>query len=358
MYERRLRPLFFRLEPEQAHGVTLGLLTVGGPVGGLLLRAVYGFKHPALTTHAFGLTFNNPVGLAAGYDKNGQAVSGLAGLGFGHLELGTVTVQPQVGNPQPRIFRLPENQALINRMGFPNGGLNRLLRRIPRTARLPLGVNIGKGKDTPLGQAYLDYVQLLMAVYDRADYIAINISSPNTLNLRQLQAKHFLNDLIGRIMEARDRQAKSYSVQRPVLVKIAPDLTWAEIDDVLAVCQQHAVDGVIATNTTIMRPGINGPYRREAGGLSGAPLRAHSTEVVRYIYQRMGPKLPIVGVGGVDSAEAALEKIRAGAVLVQLYTGMIYRGPGLVQEINRGLAAVCEREGVRRIGDLVGVAAS
>jgi dihydroorotate dehydrogenase len=344
MYQA-LRPLIFRFDPERAHHITLKLLAL--PVAPLL-KVWFGYDDPHLSVEAFGLTFRNPVGLAAGYDKNGAALRGLAALGFGHLEAGTVTRRMQAGNPLPRVFRLGADQALINRMGFPNDGAESLTRRNLTGLPCRLGINIGKSKETPLEQAADDYGALLKQVAAQADYVAVNVSSPNTPGLRQLQTKSFVNDLLQQIMEVK----RNLPAPKPVLVKIAPDLSWAELDDILDAIVTQKMDGVIATNTTLSREGLQtpSPLKDETGGLSGQPVRTRSTEMIRYIYRHTEGKLPIVGVGGIDGAAAALEKIKAGATLVQVYTGMIYAGPGLVKAINKGLV----ESGVKSLAELVG----
>ncbi len=375
---RLIRPAIFKLDPERAHHITLRLLSL--PIAPVL-SALFGFSDPRLAVAAFGLNFRNPVGLAAGYDKNGIALRGLAALGFGHIEAGTVTRNPQPGNPRPRIFRLTDDQALVNRMGFPNDGVNTILhtnslRQSAKSAdRTLIGINIGKSKGTPLERAADDYCALLTHVAPQADYVAINVSSPNTPGLRQLQTKTFVADLLKQIADTRSTLSgtarPSTSPQRgfaqdarrvvegsrhiPILIKIAPDLSWPELDDILDAVTANGLDGIIATNTTLSRDGLRAPQplRGETGGLSGQPLRARSTEIIRYIYRRTEGRLPIIGVGGVNSAEAALEKIRAGATLVQVYTGLIYEGPGLAREINRGLLAA----EAQRISELTGTAA-
>jgi dihydroorotate dehydrogenase len=346
-----IRPVLFKLDPEQAHHIILRLLHL--PIAPLL-SILFNYSNPRLAVSAFGLTFANPVGLAAGYDKNGSALRGLAALGFGHLEVGTVTRQRQPGNPRPRLFRLPEDQALINRMGFPNDGAQKLMdRRAWSGLASRVGINIGKSKDTLLEQAAEDYCALLRQVAPRADYIAINVSSPNTPGLRQLQTKTFLADLLSQIAAARKQisNLKSQNPKPPVLIKIAPDLSNPELDDILDATLAHGFDGVIATNTTLSRVGLRSAARAEVGGLSGQPARHRSTEMIRYIYKHTGGQLPIIGVGGINSAAAALEKIRAGATLIQIYTGLVYEGPGLVKAINRGLAA----SGARDLKELVGI---
>jgi dihydroorotate dehydrogenase len=337
-----IRSILFRFDPEWVHALVLGLIKWAGvfPPTSALLRAAFDVDDSSLQVEAFGVKFNNPIGLAAGYDKNGVAVPGLSALGFGHIEVGTVTRQKQIGNPRPRVHRVPEAQALVNSMGFPNDGAYAL--RLPfartgdyrRQGGARIGINIGKSKDTPVEAAADDYCALLRLVYRQADYVALNVSSPNTLNLRQLQARAAIEDLLKAVASVRD----GLSPRVPLLVKIAPDLTETEVDDVLGAISLAGIDGIIATNTTVAREGMPAKYRELKGGLSGAPLRARSTEVVRYIAQRTSGRLPIIGVGGVASAEDAAEKLDAGASLVQLYTGLVYGGPGLVRRINRALS--------------------
>ena len=356
---RLIRPVLFRLDAERAHDLTLLALRVLGHSGPLLrlFNLLYALDDPRLSVNAFGLTFRNPVGLAAGYDKNALALRGLSALGFGHVEVGTVTLQPQVGNPRPRIHRVPAAHALINSMGFPNAGVDRLLAQVPPlpNRRLPasirLGINIGKGKDTPLERSNQDYCTLLQRVYRSADYVTVNISSPNTLGLRQLQARAAIESLLQAIVRVRS----SFTRRVPVLVKIAPDLSAGELDDVLAAVSNSAVDGVIATNTTIARDGVPANLAGLKGGLSGEPLRERSLEVVRYLSRQTGGHLPIVGVGGIASGEDALAMLRAGAHLVQVYTGLVYAGPGLAHQINRALLAACERHKITNIQELVAV---
>lgn len=332
MLYRAVRPLLFRLDAERAHALTLTLLRWAGSfaLARFVLRSLFAYERASLATELFGVSFQNRVGLAAGYDKNGVAVTGLACLGFGHAEVGTVTRQPQAGNPRPRIHRVPEAQALINSMGFPNQGVDAL--RTP-CAPLRVGINIGKGKETPIESAAEDYCFLFERVYRQADYVAINVSSPNTLNLRQLQGRAALEALLTTVTALRDR----LTPRRPLLVKIAPDLTQSEIADVLDAITHSGVDGIIATNTTTARTGIPARYAALPGGLSGAPLRGQATAVIRSIAAQTGGRLPIIGVGGVMTPADALEKLDAGAHLVQLYTGLIYSGPGLVRRINQAI---------------------
>ncbi len=340
MYEI-IRPLLFRLDPERAHDLTLNLLSMVGKAPPLCaaMARFFRVRNPALQVQAFGLSFPNPVGLAAGYDKDGVAAAGLASLGFGHIELGTVTPRGQTGNTKPRVFRLPEDDALINRMGFPNAGSAALLGRLQRL-RLPgvvLGINIGKGVDTPLERAAEDYLTLMRTFAAVADYLAVNISSPNTVGLRRLQARDFLEDLLEAISSEREKIQSLLGKPVPILVKLAPDLSLEEIEDAVGAIYDSGMDGVIATNTTVERVSLHSAFAGETGGLSGAPLRERSTAIVRYIHRITQGRLPIVGVGGIGGVSDARAKLDAGATLVQIYTGLVYRGPGIVRDILRGL---------------------
>lgn len=341
-----LRPLLFRLDPEQAHHLTLNLIRLAGmlPPVAALLRARY--RAPEMPVQAFGLRFPNPVGLAAGYDKDGLGWRGLAALGFGHIEIGTVTPLPQPGNPQPRVFRLPPAQGVINRMGFPGQGAEFVARQLAGKKRPPgliLGINLGKNKATPNEEAASDYLKLIQVFAPLADYLAINISSPNTVGLRALQGKAALAALLAEVAAERKMQAGLHNKAVPVLVKLAPDLSDAELDDALDAILNAGMDGVIAINTTVRREPLEAYTRlnpgtaAETGGLSGAPLEAMSTAMVAKIVQRTGGKLPVIGVGGIRDAASARRKLEAGAVLVQVYTGLVYAGPGLVQQIMRDL---------------------
>lgn len=325
-----VKPLLFKLDPERAHNLTLRLIKWAGifPPTYWLLRRMFEVNDPRLEMEAFGLKFKNPIGLAAGYDKNGVAVKGLSALGFGHIEVGTVTRSKQAGNPKPRVFRVPEARGLINSLGFPNDGVDAL--KIKR-GDAKVGINIGKSKETAIDRAAEDYCELLKRVYAQADYVSVNVSSPNTMNLRQLQAREAIANLLEEIAKVRNGLPK----QVPLLVKIAPDLNEPEIDAVLDAINQSGFDGIIATNTTIGREGLSEPYLNLTGGLSGAPLRDRSTSIIRYIANRTGGKLPIIGVGGIMKPRDAIEKLEAGATLIQIYTGLIYSGPGLVKHINR-----------------------
>ena len=339
-----IRPLFFHFDPERAHNLTLRLLALAGALPSIRawLCRIFTLQTPGLGVRAFGLDFRNPVGMAAGFDKDGRALHGLSCLGFGHLELGTVTPHPQVGNPKPRVFRLPEDQAVINRMGFPNAGAEILLENL-RRGRPPgvvVGVNIGKGVDTPLEGAVEDYLALLRIFYSDADYLAVNVSSPNTIGLRRLQAREHLEGLLQALSVERSNLQITSGRRVPILVKLAPDLTEGELEDAVDVIVSSGMDGVIATNTTVERSGLRSQRREELGGLSGLPLRERSTEVVRRIHQITNGGLPIVGVGGIFGSEDVREKLDAGASLVQVYTGMVYHGPGLVREILKELSPI------------------
>jgi dihydroorotate dehydrogenase len=322
---RLARPLLFSLDPEDAH--QLGLRAAG-------LAALLAPKVPHAPVRAMGLEFANPIGLAAGLDKNAEHIAPLGALGFGFLEVGTVTPRPQPGNPRPRLFRLPERGALINRLGFNNVGLGAFLDNV-RRARWNgvLGINIGKNADTPAARAIDDYELGLKQAYPHATYITINISSPNTAGLRNLQQADQLDALLNRLTRLREPLAERYSRRVPLVVKVAPDLHAAEIQAIADAVRRHGIDGVIATNTSISREGVAGMrHAAEAGGLSGAPIRAHATEVLAALAKRLQGEAVLIGAGGIMTGADAAEKFRAGATLVQLYTGLIYRGPGLIAE--------------------------
>ena len=328
-----LRALLFRLEPETAHRITLNALDWLARLGPL-----NPLRRPGLTlpTEVMGLTFPNPVGLAAGLDKNGDHVPGLASLGFGFIEVGTVTPRPQAGNPPPRLFRIPEAEALINRMGFNNAGIDHLVSRLEKLGPRDfiLGVNIGKNKDTPQELAVEDYLVSLEKVHSLADYVTINISSPNTPGLRDLQYGEALESLLAALDRRREHLSQRSGKQLPIVVKIAPDLTREQLKQQAESFLRHHMDGVIATNTTIDHSAVARlPFGQESGGLSGRPLRDKATAVVSQLHEILGETIPIIACGGILSAEDALAKFEAGARLVQLYTGLIYRGPGLIAEI-------------------------
>lgn len=330
------RPLLFSLDPETAHAVTLKLLDITYISG--LARFIYPVPEDR-PVRVMGLKFKNPVGLAAGLDKNGDHIDALAALGFGFVEIGTVTPRPQPGNPKPRLFRLPEHQAIINRMGFNNAGLDHLLTQLKHSRyNGVLGINIGKNFDTPIANAVDDYLIGLCKAYPFADYITINISSPNTLNLRQLQQGDEIKNLMAQLKEEQLKLQREHGKYVPLVLKIAPDLTEDEISRIAGLLLEYAIDGVIATNTTIARDMIaDHPLAREAGGLSGAPVNEKSTSVVRGLAAELNGKIPIIAAGGIFSAEDAQEKLAAGASLVQIYSGLIYRGPELIKDIIQGL---------------------
>ena len=342
MYKALVKPALFNLDAERAHHLVFDNLRRAARLPGAkaLLRGLYDYQHPSLAREVFGLKFPNPVGLAAGFDKNAVLTDEMATLGFGFVEIGTVTPRPQPGNPQPRLFRLPQDEALVNRMGFNNDGAAVVAARLARrqNRQLIIGGNIGKNKDTPNEQAAADYVACFEALAEVVDYFVVNVSSPNTPNLRQLQEKKPLIDLLQQVQACNQRRA----TPRPLLLKIAPDLTDSQLDDILEIAEETQLSGLVATNTTISRDNLRTDAAQVAalgaGGLSGRPLRARATEVIRYLHQRSHGALPIIGSGGIHSAADALEKLAAGAALVQLYTGFIYEGPGLVSQINKALA--------------------
>ncbi len=331
-----LNPLLFKLEPELSHHAALDALDKAYRCGVLSLMSP---RVPDDPRTVMGLTFRNPVGLAAGLDKDGQYIDALAALGFGFLEIGTVTPLPQPGNPRPRLFRLPEARAIINRMGFNNHGVDALVENVKRAKYSGiLGINIGKNAITPIEEAANDYLTCLRKVYNHASYVAVNISSPNTKNLRELQGGDELSRLLTQLKEEQTRLADLHGKYVPIAVKIAPDLDEDKIREIAATLMKHRIDGVIATNTTLSRIGVmHLPHGKEAGGLSGAPVREKSTAVVRQLAAELQNALPIIGVGGILNGEDALEKIEAGASLVQIYSGMIYRGPELIAEAAKKL---------------------
>ena len=333
-----LRPLLFTLDAETAHALTLGALDALAAAGcAALVRGT-----PAVCPRrVMGIEFPNPVGLAAGLDKNGDHIDGLAALGFGFLEIGTVTPRPQAGNPRPRLFRLPGARAVINRMGFNNAGVAHLLERVKRARfRGVLGINIGKNFDTPMARAADDYLACLRQVYPLASYVTVNISSPNTRNLRELQRSDELAPLLATLKLEQQRLADRHGKYVPLAVKIAPDLDTGQIPSIARLLIEHGADAVIATNTTLARDGVIGlPFANESGGLSGAPLAARACETVRCLASALDGALPVIAVGGIMSAADAIAMVDAGAVLVQLYTGLIYRGPALISE---SASALCD----------------
>ena len=343
MYKGLIRPLLFLLSPERAHYFTFDLLRVLHKIPGMgaLFRSLFSYRNKRLERELFGLKFPNPVGLAAGFDKDSKLIDEMSNLGFGFIEIGTITPVGQPGNPQPRLFRLPQDQSLINRMGFNNGGAIEAVERLKgRKSKVIVGGNIGKNKNTPNDQAEQDYLKCFRELFEYVDYFVVNVSSPNTPNLRDLQEKEPLKALLSRLQEENDQKTK----RKPILLKIAPDLTNEQLDDVVEIVMDTHIDGVIATNTTISREGLSTSENTVAdigaGGLSGKSVRSRSTEVIRYLHKKGEGKFPIIGVGGIFTAEDALEKIRAGASLVQVYTGFVYEGPAMVKRINKVLATV------------------
>ncbi|MDZ7607775.1 MAG: quinone-dependent dihydroorotate dehydrogenase [Cyclobacteriaceae bacterium] len=341
LYKYFIRPLLFLFNPEQAHFIATTALKiiVKIPGGRRLLQSLYTFRDKRLERVVFGIRFPNPVGLAAGFDKEAEFMDAFSALGFGFIEIGTVTPVGQLGNPKPRLFRLKKDRALINRMGFNNDGVAGAAMRLKkRRPGIIVGGNIGKNKLTPIDQALSDYLKCFEALYDSVDYFAVNVSSPNTPNLRELQEKEPLKQLLAGLLDANSKKKH----QKPILLKIAPDLTNSQLDDILEIVDELNLPGVIATNTTISRKDLTTDQafidHCGAGGLSGAPVRNRSTEVIRYLKQNAKKPFPIIGVGGIDSPEAALEKLEAGASLVQVYTGFIYEGPGLSKRINKAIA--------------------
>jgi dihydroorotate dehydrogenase len=331
-----LKPLLFQLDAERAHDLTLKSLKLGGLAPAWILAPRL---HTCNPRQVMGLTFANPVGLAAGLDKNGAYIDGLAALGFGFIEVGTVTPRPQPGNSKPRLFRITEAEAIINRFGFNNLGVDSLVENVRRAKyRGILGINIGKNFDTPNERAVDDYLICLRKVYPSASYVTVNISSPNTKNLRELQEKEALAGLLSALKAEQGKLAQEHGRYVPIALKIAPDLEAEQINEIVDLLLAHGFDGVIATNTTLSREGVAGlPHSEEAGGLSGAPVKDKSTAVIRQLAQRLQGQIPIIGVGGISSGRDAQEKMEAGASLVQVYSGLIYKGPGLVKDICKTL---------------------
>ncbi|MBI5091523.1 MAG: quinone-dependent dihydroorotate dehydrogenase [Candidatus Hydrogenedentes bacterium] len=331
-----IRPILFQLDPETAHHLTAMALRPMSAMG--ITRLLTG-PVPAAPRTVMGLTFPNPVGLAAGLDKNGDLVDAYGGLGFGFIEVGTVTPRPQPGNPKPRLFRLPKAEAIINRMGFNNHGVDVLVANIQRrTYKGILGVSIGKNADTPLENAVDDYLACLRKVYAHADFVAANVSSPNTKNLRTLQYGEELDHLLSALKSEQKNLAAQYGKYVPLVMKIAPDLSDDEIRFIAEALNRHEIDGVIATNTTLSRAGVEDlPHGGETGGLSGAPLTKRATEVIRAMRSALNGRIPIIGVGGIMSPQDARDKLDAGAALVQVYTGLIYRGPAFVAELVKSI---------------------
>ncbi len=342
MYKAIIRPILFLFDPEKVHHFTFSMVRILSSLGfGSLFRSMYKKEDPRLERELFGLKFPNPVGLAAGFDKDAKLYKQLENFGFGFIEIGTVTPKPQAGNPKKRLFRLKSDSAIINRMGFNNGGVEEALERLKKNPlpgsnakkRVLIGGNIGKNKVTPNEEAVNDYVICFQSLFDYVDYFVVNVSSPNTPNLRALQDKEPLTALLQTLQDINAEK----SSRKPILLKIAPDLTNEQLMDIIDIVSDTKIDGVIATNTTISRDGLVSDNKDEMGGLSGKPLTHRSTEVIRFLSEKSNRAFPIIGVGGIHSAKDALEKIEAGASLVQLYTGFIYEGPALIKAINSKL---------------------
>ena len=333
MYKLLIRPLFFFFDPEKIHYFTFSLVRISSKIPGFsaIYRSLYLVDDKRLETEVFGLKFKNPVGLAAGFDKDAKLYKELSNFGFGFIEIGTLTPKGQDGNPKKRLFRLKEDSAIINRMGFNNGGVLEAVERLKANNGVLIGGNIGKNKLTPNEEATSDYEICFDALYDHVDYFVVNVSSPNTPNLRALQDKEPLTELLQTLQNKNLAKPK----QKPILLKIAPDLTDEQLLDIIDIVAVTQIAGVIATNTTISREGLQSSNKTEMGGLSGKPLTKRSTEVIRFLAEKSNKAFPIIGVGGIHSAEDALEKLDAGASLVQLYTGFIYEGPALVKAINK-----------------------
>jgi dihydroorotate dehydrogenase len=335
MYKSILRPILFKSDPEEIHHFTFSsvrrLFKIPGSKN--IIKKLYQVNDTRLEREVFGLKFKNPVGLAAGFDKDAKLYKELSHFGFGFIEIGTVTPKPQPGNPKKRLFRLKEDQAIINRMGFNNGGVAEAVVRLQKNKNVLIGGNIGKNKVTPNDEAVNDYILCFNALFNVVDYFVVNVSSPNTPGLRELQDKEPLTKLLATLQDLNAQKEK----RKPILLKIAPDLTEDQLLDIIDIVATTKIDGVIATNTTISRDGLTSVNKEETGGLSGKPLTKRSTEVIRFLSERSNKAFPIIGVGGIHSAQDALEKIEAGASLVQLYTGFIYEGPQLIKDINTEL---------------------
>ncbi|MDQ0897266.1 quinone-dependent dihydroorotate dehydrogenase [Paenibacillus sp. V4I7] len=360
LYKKLGKPILFRMDPEKAHHLTIdGLSALGSlPGGKQLLKSMYGVpSSPLLAQQLWGLQFANPIGLAAGLDKNAKAVKGFSQLGFGFMEVGTITPKPQPGNELPRLFRLPEDKALINRMGFNNVGTDIMAKNLMKTGKrdIPVAINIGKNKTTPNEQAEEDYRACIRELYTYGDFFVVNISSPNTPDLRNLQHGNDLKRLLDAVTtEMQLQEKKNGHSGKPVLVKIAPDLSDEELELTVHTIKDSGISGIIATNTTLSRQGLVHPNREQAGGLSGKPLTQRTTEVIRRVYQLTEGKLPIIGSGGIFTAQDAYDKIRAGASLVEVYTGFIYEGPGMLTSLNKGLQDLLRRDGYTHISQAIG----
>lgn len=335
MYKSIIRPILFKFDPESVHHFTFSILKIANkiPFTTSVLRKIYGTEDQRLEREVFGLKFKNPVGLAAGFDKDAKLYKELSAFGFGFIEIGTLTPKPQPGNPKKRLFRLIEDSGIINRMGFNNGGVKNAVERLKNNQSVLIGGNIGKNKITPNEDAVSDYLICFDELFDFVDYFVVNVSSPNTPNLRELQEKEPLKKLLQSLQNRNSEKKKA----KPILLKIAPDLTDEQLLDIIEIVTETKIAGVIATNTTLSRENLKSANKTETGGLSGKPLNARSTEVIRFLAEKSGKAFPIIGVGGIHSPQDAIEKLEAGASLIQIYTGFIYEGPGFVRKINRAL---------------------
>lgn len=339
MYKLLIRPILFLFDPEKIHHFTFSALRFFNKIGfGFIFKSLYEVNDKRLEREVFGLKFKNPVGLAAGFDKDAKLFQELSNVGFGFVEIGTLTPKPQDGNPKKRLFRLKEDSAIINRMGFNNGGVEAAVERLKKNKNVLIGGNIGKNKITPNENAVDDYIFCFEKLYDYVDYFVVNVSSPNTPNLRELQEKEPLTNLLQTLQDLNTKKtviSSGVEKSKPILLKIAPDLTNDQLLDIIEIVQETKIAGVIATNTTISREGLQSDNKAEVGGLSGKPLTNRSTEVIRFLSEKSNKSFPIIGVGGIHSAKDAIEKLKAGASLVQLYTGFIYEGPKLIKDINK-----------------------
>lgn len=358
LYEKIAKPLLFSIDPEDIHHFTINRLRQVGQFNAMkaAIRALYDVPEiPALQHQIAGITLKSPIGLAAGLDKDAQAVPAFTAMGFGFLEVGTVTPKPQPGNEKPRLFRLPEDVALINRMGFNNKGADAMASTLKTVERqIPLGINIGKNKMTPNEQAVDDYLACIRRLYKYGDFFVVNISSPNTPDLRKLQYGEELSNLLNALMQEIHLQNERASKEKPLFVKIAPDFTKTELEQTITTILDAKVSGIVATNTTLSREGLKHVNAKESGGLSGKPLKDPSTKVIQRIYRLTQGHIPIIGVGGIFTAEDAYDKIRAGADVIEIYTGLIYRGPGIVKQIHQGLFQLLQRDGFNHISEAVG----
>ncbi len=333
MYKQIIRPILFYFDPEKVHYFTFSLIRIVSKIPGFsfLFRTIYGVNDKRLETEVFGLKFKNPVGLAAGFDKDATLYKELSNFGFGFIEIGTLTPKGQDGNPKKRLFRLKEDKAIINRMGFNNKGVLKAVEKLKKNNGVLIGGNIGKNKLTPNEDAIIDYEICFDVLYNYVDYFVVNVSSPNTPNLRELQEKEPLTKLLQTLQNANLAKSKP----KPILLKIAPDLTDTQLLDIIDIVVETKIAGVIATNTTLSREGLTSENKVETGGMSGKPMKNRSTEVIRFLSEKSNKAFPIIGVGGINSAEDAIEKLEAGASLIQIYTGFIYEGPALVKAINK-----------------------